>query len=158
MELAAVAALAKLESGSPAAMLMCDIDFFKSVNDQYGHDVGDAVLRGVADEIRARVPCRPAIFGRHGGEEFAVLLPGVDEAEACGIAEAIRRACATRVLALAGPKALKVTLSIGVAALQNQKDLRRLLARADFALYRAKAAGRNRVMNSLAAVQEQLAV
>lgn len=129
-------------AGQPLAVLAADIDYFKRVNDSFGHDTGDRVLRGIAAIVREQVremdlPCR------YGGEEFVVLLPDADRdaAEAC--AERIRSAIAEAQLAdLNEP----VTVSLGVAILpEHGTVLRELIAAADEAMYCAKRAGRNRV-------------
>jgi diguanylate cyclase len=138
-------ARAKRESGS-MAVLMLDLDHFKSVNDRHGHPAGDEVLRGVAEAVRESLR-QHDIPGRYGGEEFGVLLPGSDEAGAEVIAERIRKKI--EWASFAGE--LKVTASIGCAAIQAS-DLfaASLVARADRALYEAKAAGRNRAMRAAA--------
>jgi diguanylate cyclase (GGDEF)-like protein len=132
--------------GQSTAALMCDIDMFKSVNDQYGHEFGDVALKAVAEVIQASVGARPAVLGRQGGEEFAILLPSANFAESAEIAEAVRAACAATRFG-SGGVAIRITLSIGIAAQASWAiDPRTLLARADAALYQAKREGRNRVV------------
>ncbi|WIM98467.1 diguanylate cyclase [Actinoplanes oblitus] len=128
----------------PLAAAMLDIDKFKSVNDTYGHGVGDEVIRTVARRIRA-VLRHSDVLGRYGGEEFAIVLPD-HEGEAIELAERVRVAVGGEpVKTQAGP--LPVTISIGLTRLgDGDAALDDLLARADHALYRAKEAGRNRVM------------
>jgi diguanylate cyclase len=135
----------KREGGS-MTVLMIDLDHFKNINDKHGHPAGDEVLRGVAEVVR-EVLRQHDIPGRYGGEEFGVLLPGSDAAGAEMIAERIRKKI--EWASFAGE--LKVTASIGCAAIQ-ETDLfaASLVARADRALYAAKAAGRNRAMRAAA--------
>ncbi|GMG84882.1 sensor domain-containing diguanylate cyclase [Paralimibaculum aggregatum] len=134
-------------SGAPLALLLADLDHFKHVNDRHGHAAGDAVLHGLVAWMRRHLRRDDAI-GRLGGEEFAVLLPGLCPQQALGAADRLRRAVAAEPL-LAGEVAVPVTVSIGLTAHLPQADgieaLQSMLARADLALYRAKTAGRNRV-------------
>ena len=132
-------------SGGAVCALMCDIDRFKSINDSYGHDIGDLALIHVARVIRETVGGPARVLGRLGGEEFAVLLQ-VDDVESGSLAaERLRAACEAAPLKL-DSLVVPITLSIGVAALGPDKaSLRRLLTCADKALYRAKQEGRNRV-------------
>ncbi len=129
--------------GTPAALLMVDIDHFKQVNDRHGHATGDAVLRHFAD-IAGSGLRRIDLLGRLGGEEFAALLPGTDADGARLLAERLRLKVAGTPCE-AGETRVKVTISIGITLLHpgdTGSDLP--LARADAALYRAKEAGRNR--------------
>ncbi|MEV0901502.1 diguanylate cyclase [Actinoplanes sp. NPDC049802] len=127
------------------AAVMLDIDKFKAINDTYGHGVGDEVIRAVATRIRGRLR-HSDVLGRYGGEEFAAVLPDHD-GHAVELAERIRQAVAGDPIDThAGP--LPVTISVGLARLgPGDTALDDLLARADHALYRAKEAGRNRVMS-----------
>jgi diguanylate cyclase (GGDEF)-like protein len=129
----------------PVAVFMIDLDRFKSVNDQFGHSVGDEVLRIFAES--AQVNLRPTdIVARLGGEEFAVLLADACRDNAFKVAERIRSTFAALAATVAG-HAVNATASIGVAIIQDpQQDVHALLAQADQALYRAKARGRNRVV------------
>lgn len=133
------------DAGEPISAIMLDIDYFKQVNDTYGHLCGDAVLRSVATRCCASLPM-PNILGRYGGEEFAVLLPGADAATASQVAEAVRQCVAGVAIPTAkGPVA--VTISLGVAtAVGPHLSLDRLVDQADQALLCAKRTGRNRVM------------
>ncbi len=130
------------------ACVLFDIDLFKQINDTHGHAGGDAVLRGLA--IAARSALRESdLLGRWGGEEFLAVLPETDLAGARAIAERLRQAIEAMRVEFEG-QPLGVTVSLGVAdALPGHhpvaRDVERLVARADEALYRAKAAGRNRV-------------
>jgi diguanylate cyclase (GGDEF)-like protein len=132
--------------GHALAAAMLDIDKFKSINDTYGHGVGDEVIRAVATRVRSAIR-QSDVLGRYGGEEFAVVLPDHDGA-AAGLAERMRRAVADDpVPTQAGP--LPVTISVGLTRLgPADATLDQMLARADHALYRAKEAGRNRVVLS----------
>jgi len=132
--------------GSSMAVLMLDLDHFKTINDAHGHPAGDEVLRGVAEVLQEALRLHD-VPGRYGGEEFGVLLAGSDAASAEAIAERIRRKI--EWASFAGE--LKVTASVGCAAL-DAKDVfaASLVARADRALYAAKAAGRNRAMRAAA--------
>jgi diguanylate cyclase (GGDEF)-like protein len=128
----------------PLALLLADVDHFKMVNDTHGHLTGDAVLRTLATEMRQQVR-ESDLVGRFGGEEFVILLTATGAAEACQVADRIRRgACVVKVLT--PDTIVGVTVSIGVAALGSHgADLFELLAAADIALYRAKNTGRDRV-------------
>jgi len=134
---------------SRVVCLMLDVDHFKRVNDSCGHIAGDAVLRELASRIESQVRASD-VAARYGGEEFVVLLPDTDSAAAERLAERIRRAIAKSVFELPGGESVTVTVSIGIAAVCPQADAAdlktvgdALLARADVALYRAKAAGRD---------------
>ena len=134
-------------TNSQLALLLVDVDHFKRVNDGHGHLIGDEVLRALTTELRQQVR-ESDVVGRFGGEEFTVLLPGTDADGAGSIAERLRASAANLSVA-ADPKTgtrIRVTVSIGVAVLgQHGNDLFELLAAADMALYKAKAAGRDQV-------------
>lgn len=133
-------------SGRPLAMLVLDLDHFKRVNDEHGHDAGDACLVRFADRMREVLGVPGAHLSRLGGEEFGVLLPGHDADAAAALAEAMRASLEQRPLQLReGPLAL--TVSIGVAVLHPEagEGGEELYRAADHAMYRAKAEGRNRV-------------
>ena len=134
------------ETGLPLALGMLDIDRFKSINDSWGHPVGDAVLRRVAATLRSIVP-PDAFCGRFGGEEFMILLPGYDLQAACLLAERLRQAVEAQSFSLrdGGQTLGVVTLSVGVAVQGHDESWSGMLSRADAALYRAKREGRNRV-------------
>ena len=130
-------------SHRPTALLLIDLDHFKSVNDRFGHLVGDQVLVKVAELIHSMIR-REDIAGRLGGEEFGVLMPGVDRASAMSAAERLRIAAAeTQHVSLEG-EPLRVTMSIGVAVCHaGSMTSREFFSQADRALYQAKDAGRN---------------
>ncbi|RKJ95618.1 GGDEF domain-containing protein [Alicycliphilus denitrificans] len=134
-----------VRSGEPYALLMLDVDHFKSVNDGHGHRAGDQVLCHVAAILRARLRAQDLV-GRYGGEEFVVLLPGTPARGAAGLAETLREAVEQTPCEYEG-RAIRVTVSIGVcgARLESGDTWDRLIHAADQALYAAKAAGRNRV-------------
>lgn len=125
------------------SLLMIDLDHFKQVNDQYGHPVGDKVLKELAETI-VRNKRDNDIFGRLGGEEFALLLPETPLAGATEIAVRLRRCC--HILCVPGNMALRITVSIGVTQVRaSDSSFDEVLARADEMLYRAKNNGRDRV-------------
>ncbi|XPV76585.1 MAG: diguanylate cyclase [Desulfovibrio sp.] len=127
---------------SPLSLLMFDIDHFKKVNDTYGHDVGDLVLRELAIETNNQIRSSD-VFCRMGGEEFAVLLINTDRNDAYLLAERIRKALANLTVA-AGDKQIHFTVSVGGATLsEDVTKIDTLLKLADDGLYYAKAHGRN---------------
>ena len=128
------------ERGAPLAIVAMDIDHFKHVNDEFGHAVGDVVLAEVARRTLAAARGRDSLF-RVGGEEFLLLLADTSGPDAVALAERVRAAIARAPFTEAG----EVTASFGVAVARAGEDLATLTARADRALYAAKAAGRNRV-------------
>ncbi|EKF43799.1 diguanylate cyclase [Nitratireductor indicus C115] len=132
----------------PVALLMLDIDHFKSINDSHGHAAGDAVISIVAE--RAAAFLRPTdVIGRIGGEEFAILLPHCTRSEALAVAERIRRAIADEPVPAYPDGALDITISVGLAAAgSTNADLDAMLLEADGALYAAKKLGRNRAETS----------
>lgn len=128
----------------PLAVLMVDIDLFKRVNDQYGHLVGDQVIRRVA-EACACGSRESDVVARLGGEEFAVLLPEADSEGARASAERIRETVEQMELVVPGKAPVRCTVSLGLAEMRGEDLPDAFLRRADKALYRAKALGRNRV-------------
>jgi diguanylate cyclase (GGDEF)-like protein len=132
------------ENAAPSTLLLCDLDHFKSINDNFGHEMGDRVLAAFAD--CARGVLRPGdLFGRIGGEEFAALLVGPSAESAFVIAERLRRA--VEMIDISERRiGLDISVSVGVAtAHKSNRRLGDMLREADRALYRAKSAGRNRV-------------
>ncbi len=137
--------------GSSLAILLCDLDHFKAVNDTYGHLAGDAVLASVADVLRLHARSADVI-GRYGGEEFLLLLPSTELDNACRAAQRLLEAIARHPVAMDDGKQLSITTSVGVAALTELPDEATpdaLLALADQRLYRAKAEGRNRAVPAI---------
>jgi len=124
---------------------MCDVDFFKKVNDEYGHDVGDEVLVGVAKILKENVP-KSDVVARFGGEEFLILLVDIRKGEAERVAEKLRQKVeGTYFETKAG--SLKKTISIGVSEFPvDSKGIWQVIKFADVALYKAKQLGRNRVV------------
>jgi len=137
--------------GQPCSLLLLDIDFFKRVNDTYGHDGGDEVIKEFARRLSLNVraidlPCR------FGGEEFVVLMPETESADAVNIAERVRQQVAEAPFTLSDGRRLNVTVSVGVATSQGPGDSpEALLKRADEGVYEAKSSGRNRVVIRAAA-------
>jgi len=146
LQMLAEAQLAAAQAGgTPLALLALDIDHFKRINDQHGHDAGDQVLRRVAAAAQAALR-RNDVLGRTGGEEFVALLPGASTEVAMEVAERMRAAVAALCMDDIAP-GLQASISLGVSPrLADERSLQPLLKRADAALYRAKAAGRNMVV------------
>jgi diguanylate cyclase len=135
-----------MNNEQPLCVLIADVDHFKSVNDRWGHDAGDAVLRQVAVAMIETVRGRDTV-ARYGGEEFAVVLPDTAPTGAAAVAEHLRVAVAAcRSPVGDGGTALTVTISLGVACYEPGEKLSDLVAHADAALYRAKQEGRNRTV------------
>jgi diguanylate cyclase (GGDEF)-like protein len=128
------------------ALLVLDLDHFKSINDRYGHDVGDRVLASFAAVASANV--RPTdLLYRLGGEEFCFVLPDTDVQSALRVAERVRKAFASHAYVAAGGEVIAATVSVGIATADHAGfDLEVLLAAGDAALYEAKSRGRNRVV------------
>jgi diguanylate cyclase (GGDEF)-like protein len=132
--------------GTPLAVMMLDVDHFKALNDTFGHEAGDVVLREVADCIRKSLRDEDIIC-RYGGEEFVVIMPDAPEATAMRRAEMIRLAVSEIRTHFRGELLGSVTMSVGIAMYpESDRDGRNLVQLADSALYRAKHAGRNQVM------------
>ncbi len=135
-------------SMQPTSLIMLDIDFFKKVNDQWGHEVGNQALKHLAKLLQQAVrrldtPCR------YGGEEFAIILPDTNLAASVPVAERIRREVETNPLAVDG-KSLQMTISLGITTYTDMTDISvdELVKRADEYLYEAKKSGRNRVCHA----------
>lgn len=139
------AELARMQrsTGHRAAVLMCDLDHFKSINDQWGHATGDLALRHFAGILRAQLR-KSDVAGRVGGEEFAVLLSDADLTEAMAFARRVQQQLAQTPL-LHGEQRIAMTLSIGITALTASDASDAALSRSDMALYQAKESGRNRI-------------
>ena len=129
------------EQAQTVALMVCDIDHFKRVNDEHGHALGDTVLVRVAGALQ-RLLRTEDVVARHGGEEFLIAVSRVDAQEAVHLAERLRREVATESAAAAAG----VTMSVGVAVSRTGESADALIARADAALYRAKREGRDRVV------------
>ncbi len=133
---------------APLALAFADVDHFKAYNDACGHQAGDACLQSVAQTLATVAHRAGDLVARYGGEEFAVILPGLDGPQAAAFAEAMRQAIEQRALPHPNsPGGVVVTVSLGVCALVPQRGdtASTLVHETDLALYRAKAAGRNRV-------------
>ncbi len=125
------------------AVILLDIDHFKPVNDRFGHDAGDLILKNISDLLVENVRCSDFVF-RYGGEEFLVLLPSVQETTAWTVAEKLRKTVENTSFSLPDGSELKLTISCGIALNGGELNYERTIKRADQALYRAKREGRNR--------------
>ncbi len=136
--------------GRPLSYMIADLDKFKTINDTFGHDGGDVVLREFSNLLRRQV--RGAdLVSRYGGEEFVVVMPDTDPEVAGRVAERVRAAVAEKSFVLPDGRTVPVTVSVGIASLEGGSDtLSRLAKRADIALYEAKNLGRNRVVQKAA--------
>jgi diguanylate cyclase (GGDEF)-like protein len=129
--------------GAPLSIAIVDLDHFKVVNDELGHPVGDHALRQTAAVMRRN--CRPNdLVARIGGEEFALILPGLDRADAAQFCESLRAGVANHDWREIDA-ALAITVSVGVAQWDGTSEIDELVHIADTQLYRAKRAGRNQV-------------
>ncbi len=125
------------------AVLLLDADFFKAINDNFGHDAGDATLQRIVADCRKEIRGTD-VLGRFGGEEFAIFLPSSSQVQACAVAERIRERVAASGRT---PGAYACTVSIGVAGASSAHDsIEAMIQRADVAMYEAKRTGRNRVV------------
>lgn len=129
--------------GKPVGLMILDLDHFKQVNDNHGHDVGDQALREVASCLKDMTRYHDVV-ARLGGEEFAVVAPNMEEDSLVKFAERIRRAIAN-ITIVSGNVRLKVTASVGIAVWDGQETAEEFYRRADRLLYQAKRMGRNRV-------------
>ena len=131
--------------GGPLVVMMADLDWFKKINDRYGHAAGDMVLKETANRVKSSMRVTDAI-GRYGGEEFLIVLPSCDESSAWARAEEFRRIIENRPVSVES-REIEITCSIGVTCTRDGgTGMDQLLEAADAALYRAKQAGRNRVV------------
>ena len=134
------------EQDRDMAVMLIDMDYFKAVNDTFGHDIGDAVLKEFALRLQRNIR-GVDLACRFGGEEFVVLMPDTDYRQAQSVAERVRQAVAERPFEVGASRPLTVTVSVGVALNDGEIDTpETLIKRADIALYRAKREGRNRVI------------
>lgn len=144
-----------LRESVPLSCLYLDVDHFKQVNDVYGHDVGDHVLKKVA-AIMVEAVRLGDVVARYGGEEFVIVLPGISGSVAMETAERIRQAVEQANIEIADKQRLDITISIGLASFVAEKNsigdvaeiAEQIIARADCALLRAKEEGRNRVLSA----------
>jgi two-component system cell cycle response regulator len=149
------AELARVERfGGPLAVVVADLDWFKDINDRYGHPAGDTVLREFAALLLETLR-DVDLAGRWGGEEFLLILPGTDLAGGAQVAERIRVALAGRIVLSVDGTPIPVTASFGVAATPPARTVSELFAAADAAMYEAKRAGKNQVQTSLEPVAQQ---
>lgn len=144
--LSQVAALSPAAS-THSALLLCDLDHFKQVNDRYGHEVGDLVLQAFYRQLMECTRSGDHVC-RWGGEEFLVLLPQTDMATARSVAHRLRALVEETPLALPSGDQLRITVTVGLARLAPGEPLQAAVRRADEALYRGKTAGRNQVQDS----------
>lgn len=145
---AASSALTKaLRANQTTTVLMCDIDRFKAINDQFGHEFGDKVLIGISQVLLSFAERRRMLVARHGGEEFAILMTGLPKERAAQYAEELRQACAAKEISNEEISAC-VTISVGLAECPGEMDLAKIMRLADQALYAAKHRGRNRVVRA----------
>lgn len=134
--------------GTALSLIILDVDYFKSVNDTYGHLVGDRVLQLLAARLQHNLRLQDTIF-RYGGEEFVIVLNQTNIQEAQIVATRLRRLVSDQPFNIDGTLALQITISLGIAAFNAEDDLKgeKLLGRADNNLLRAKSSGRNRVFS-----------
>ncbi|RMD46004.1 MAG: GGDEF domain-containing protein, partial [Aquificota bacterium] len=128
----------------PFSIIFVDVDNFKKVNDTYGHLAGDIVLKEIASIFKFYLRAN-TVVGRIGGEEFCILLPGVEIEDARNIAERLRKIIENREIKLEDGTVLKVTASFGITQVKIGDTLKTILERADKALYKAKKTGKNKV-------------
>ncbi len=134
--------------GHPLSIIMCDIDHFKTVNDEFGHKAGDQILKGFVQCLSASIRLDIDWIARYGGEEFLIVLPETELQPACLVAERLRRVVSEKVFRLKG-KDIRITSSFGVSSFHPGKDQKTtfdsMMEQADEFLYEAKREGRNRV-------------
>lgn len=136
------------KAGLPLSLIVADIDFFKKINDTYGHPAGDAALVKVASRLRSCIRPQEAL-GRYGGEEFLIVLPGSSSATAMAVAERMRQAIASQPEMIGGaPRNLTISAGVASTDVFPSVTTEELISRADMALYAAKDTGRNRVVKA----------
>jgi diguanylate cyclase len=133
------------DTGSRNWLLMVDLDHFKSVNDQHGHEVGDTVLKGFASVVREHIRTKDLFF-RYGGEEFLLCIGDVNMEAVARVAERLRKAISVKSYDAPTGDQFSVTASFGIAALTSKKSVNDAINSADAAMYAAKHAGRNKVV------------
>ncbi|SHK76428.1 diguanylate cyclase (GGDEF) domain-containing protein [Marinobacter antarcticus] len=131
-------------AGHPVAFMLLDVDHFKSINDHHGHEMGDRILTEIGQLIPAQLRAQDVVV-RWGGEEFLVILPDTGIESALASAERVRNAFRSHDWEAAAGEAIAVTISVGVSEIRDNDDRGSVISRADRALYRGKAGGRNRV-------------
>lgn len=141
--------------GEPTTLVLADVDFFKRINDEFGHEAGDKVLVRLAALMRESLR-EVDVLARWGGEEFLALLPSIDSAAAGQVAERLRQAVAAVHIDIGG-RTVQVTMSFGIAEVADPVDLKPATVRADLALYRSKREGRNRVSSAPPLVSPEVA-
>jgi diguanylate cyclase (GGDEF)-like protein len=151
-------AFAQFDPGRSLRVFELDVDDFKSINDRFGHPVGDAILQGIVAEIRSEVRNDMDLLARYGGDEFALVLPETPLAEAIIVAERVRRRVDERLFRMPDShQVLRATVSIGLATYPDDSaDKKDLVEKADAALYRAKHGGKNAVVTTSEAGPGQL--
>jgi two-component system, cell cycle response regulator len=134
----------------PLSLMMLDVDYFKLINDTYGHPAGDRALKLIASRLRHNLRFRDTLF-RYGGEEFVILLSATDQQEARAVGQRLCRLVSEHAFTIHDDLDLTITVSAGTASLEGEDDLKgmSLLKRADQNLLKAKAGGRNRVVSAL---------
>lgn len=155
-QVASIALAAAAARQLPVTALMFDLDCLKAINDEFGHEAGDAAIVTACDALRKAAGTRSAIVGREGGDEFAVILPGADLEEALAFAENVRAFLATKPIVSNG-QTLQISASVGAAFSTCGGSLVALMSQADSALIHAKRSGRDRVEISIADEQSPLA-
>jgi len=128
----------------PLALILMDIDNFKSLNDTYGHLFGDKILSGIGEIIKLAIRTQDTAY-RYAGDEFTIILPETELEMAISVAERVRQAIEIETQALSYPKPLKVTVSIGVVEYLTDEDIKSFVHRADSAMYVSKKRGRNKI-------------
>ena len=134
-----------MDGGTDLAILMVDLDHFKSINDQFGHQMGDTCLKMTANVLRSVATERECHAARYGGEEFSVVFPGCNLQDAIAEAEKIRLSISSLIIKTTHDEVIRITASVGVASVRSAafQDSAQLLENADRALYLAKHSGRN---------------
>ena len=140
--------------GEPTALMLADVDFFKEVNDKFGHEAGDKVLVRLAELMRSTLR-EVDVLARWGGEEFLALLPASDSARAVQVAERLRLAVAAVQIDIGG-RCIQVTMSFGITEVGDPHDLQSATVRADQALYSSKRLGRNCVSCASPAISQPM--
>ncbi|WP_043931478.1 GGDEF domain-containing protein [Bacillus sp. EB01] len=139
-------AFAAKQTGEPLSLLIMDIDYFKSINDKYGHPDGDKILKQLGEILADVSRLKGGTAARNGGEEFSIILPGAAMLEAKQVAEEVRARVLGHDFEISDRKKIKITVSIGVGSFPDSiEDIDRLIKKADDHLYLAKNTGRNRV-------------